>query len=100
LNLHVLLAHIRISTWKLTRLFFREAKNYYQIILERDSTDIVSQSAGSTLREDLAAQTEEKEDKKLSLDLKSKAGRLRDILFSGFRIVWCAEASGGGTVNA
>jgi len=86
--------------WKLTRLFFREGKNYYQIILERDSTDIVSQSAGSTLREDLAAQTEEKEDKKLSLDLKSKAVRLRDKLFSGFRIVWCAEATGGGTMNA
>ena len=58
------------------------------------------QSAGSTLREGLAAQTEEKEDKKLSLDLKSKAGRLRDKLFSGFRMVWCAEASGGGTMNA
>jgi len=100
LNLRVLLAHIRISTWKLTRLFFREGKNYYQIILERDSTDMVSQSAGPTLREGLAAQTEEKEDKKLSLDLKSKAGRLRDKLFSGFRIVWCAEGSGGGTVNA
>jgi len=69
----------------------------YQIILERDSTDIVSQSAGPILREGLAAQTEEK---KLSLDLKSKAGRLRDKLFSGFRMVWCAEASGGGTKNA
>jgi len=86
--------------WKLTRLFFREGKNYYQIILERDSTDIISQSGGSTLRVGLAAQTEEKEDKKLLLDLKSKAGRLRDKLFSGFRIVWCAEASGGGTMNA
>jgi len=87
LNLRVLLAHIRISIWKLTRLFFREGKNYYRIILERDSTDMVSQSAGPTLREGLAAQTEEKEDKKLLLDLKSKAGRLRDKLFSGFRIV-------------
>jgi len=83
--------------WKLTRLFFREGNNY-QIILERDSTDIVSQSAGPILREGLAAQTEEKEDKKLLLDLKSKAGRLRDKLFSGFRIVWCAEASSGGTL--
>ena len=99
MNLRVLLAHIRISMWKLTRLFFREGNNY-QIILERDSTDIVSQSAGPILREGLAAQTEEKEDKKLLLDLKSKAGRLRDKLFSGFQIVWCAEASGGGTMNA
>jgi len=86
--------------WKLTRLFFREGKNYYQIILERDSADIVSQSAGPTLREGLAAQTEEKEDKKLLLALKSKAVRSRDKLFSGFRIVWCPEASGGGIMNA
>ena len=86
--------------WKLTRLFFCEGKNYYQIILERDSADIVSESAGPTLREGLAAHTEEKEDKKLLLDLKSKAGRLRDELFSEFRIVWCAEACGGGTMNA
>jgi len=52
---------------------FREGKNYYQIVLERDSTDIVSQSAGATVRGDLAVQIQEKEDKKLTLDLKSKS---------------------------